>query len=257
MTLLSVENLKVHYPTRTGLVEAVRGVSFTLGRERLFLARLRREGGQLRDDVREVIPIAHRVRHLLARALQRIGRAPPCLVRAGDGGAVAAAEGVEQGAVASRVDKTAIVMLTVNLDQQAANLAQQRGRAGLIVEEGAAAAVRLHHAADDERLARFQHHARVGGKGAETGGGVAVRLESRGDAGLRLSATDKAAVGARAERKTQRVEQDGLTRAGLAGQHAQPRLEREVKRLDQHDVADGQGGQHRADLFMTPARTSP
>ena len=35
MTLLSVENLKVHYPTRTGLVEAVRGVSFTLGRERL------------------------------------------------------------------------------------------------------------------------------------------------------------------------------------------------------------------------------
>ncbi|MFC3059762.1 ABC transporter ATP-binding protein [Paenirhodobacter populi] len=35
MTLLTVENLKVHYPTRTGLVEAVRGVSFTLGRERL------------------------------------------------------------------------------------------------------------------------------------------------------------------------------------------------------------------------------
>ncbi|MFT3688776.1 ABC transporter ATP-binding protein [Paenirhodobacter sp.] len=35
MTLLHVENLKVHYPTRTGLVEAVRGVTFTLGRERL------------------------------------------------------------------------------------------------------------------------------------------------------------------------------------------------------------------------------
>ncbi|HEY0275677.1 MAG TPA: ABC transporter ATP-binding protein [Paenirhodobacter sp.] len=35
MTLLSVENLRVHYPTRTGLIEAVRGVSFSLGRERL------------------------------------------------------------------------------------------------------------------------------------------------------------------------------------------------------------------------------
>lgn len=35
MTLLTVENLKVQYPTRTGLIEAVRGVSFTLGRERL------------------------------------------------------------------------------------------------------------------------------------------------------------------------------------------------------------------------------
>lgn len=33
--LLTVENLKVSFPTRTGLIEAVRGVSFTLGRERL------------------------------------------------------------------------------------------------------------------------------------------------------------------------------------------------------------------------------
>jgi peptide/nickel transport system ATP-binding protein len=33
--LLAVENLRVSFPTRTGLVEAVRGVSFTLGRERL------------------------------------------------------------------------------------------------------------------------------------------------------------------------------------------------------------------------------
>ena len=33
--LLSVESLKVSFPTRTGLIEAVRGISFTLGRERL------------------------------------------------------------------------------------------------------------------------------------------------------------------------------------------------------------------------------
>ncbi|MDQ0321345.1 peptide/nickel transport system ATP-binding protein [Pararhizobium capsulatum DSM 1112] len=33
--LLTVDNLKVSFPTRTGTVEAVRGVSFTLGRERL------------------------------------------------------------------------------------------------------------------------------------------------------------------------------------------------------------------------------
>jgi peptide/nickel transport system ATP-binding protein len=33
--LLTVEDLRVRYPTRTGVVEAVRGVSFTLGRERL------------------------------------------------------------------------------------------------------------------------------------------------------------------------------------------------------------------------------
>ncbi|AFL53406.1 peptide/nickel transport system ATP-binding protein [Sinorhizobium fredii] len=34
-TLLTVEDLRVRFPTRTGVVEAVRGVSFTLGRERL------------------------------------------------------------------------------------------------------------------------------------------------------------------------------------------------------------------------------
>jgi peptide/nickel transport system ATP-binding protein len=33
--LLTIEDLRVSYPTRTGLVEAVRGVSFSLGRERL------------------------------------------------------------------------------------------------------------------------------------------------------------------------------------------------------------------------------
>ncbi|PKR89585.1 peptide ABC transporter ATP-binding protein [Pleomorphomonas diazotrophica] len=35
MPLLTVRNLSVTYPTRTGLVEAVRGISFDLGRERL------------------------------------------------------------------------------------------------------------------------------------------------------------------------------------------------------------------------------
>jgi peptide/nickel transport system ATP-binding protein len=35
MTLLAVRNLSVTYPTRTGLIEAVRGISFDVGRERL------------------------------------------------------------------------------------------------------------------------------------------------------------------------------------------------------------------------------
>ncbi|KAA3450448.1 peptide ABC transporter ATP-binding protein [Mesorhizobium sp. SARCC-RB16n] len=35
VTLLEVDDLRVTFPTRTGLVEAVRGVSFSLGRERL------------------------------------------------------------------------------------------------------------------------------------------------------------------------------------------------------------------------------
>lgn len=34
-TLLDVENLWVKFPTRSGIFDAVRGISFTLGRERL------------------------------------------------------------------------------------------------------------------------------------------------------------------------------------------------------------------------------
>lgn len=34
-TLLEVDDLRVTFPTRTGVIEAVRGVSFSLGRERL------------------------------------------------------------------------------------------------------------------------------------------------------------------------------------------------------------------------------
>ncbi len=34
-TLLTVEDLSVRFPTRTGVIDAVRGISFTLGRERL------------------------------------------------------------------------------------------------------------------------------------------------------------------------------------------------------------------------------
>ena len=36
-SLLEVENLRVTYPTRTGVAEVVRGVSFSLGRERLAI----------------------------------------------------------------------------------------------------------------------------------------------------------------------------------------------------------------------------
>ena len=34
-TLLDIENLWVRFPTRNGIFDAVRGVSFSLGRERL------------------------------------------------------------------------------------------------------------------------------------------------------------------------------------------------------------------------------
>ena len=57
--------------------------------------------------------------------------------------------------MAARVEQAAIVMLAVDLDQHGAELAQQAGRDRLVVDEGAAAAVGLDDAADDQRLARL------------------------------------------------------------------------------------------------------
>ncbi|MFI0848518.1 ABC transporter ATP-binding protein [Mesorhizobium sp. IMUNJ 23232] len=37
MTLLAVEDLSVRFPTRTGVIDAVRGISFSVGRERLAI----------------------------------------------------------------------------------------------------------------------------------------------------------------------------------------------------------------------------
>jgi hypothetical protein len=55
--------------------------------------------------------------------------------------------------VAARVEQAAIVMLAVDLDEQSAELAQHSRRDRLVVDEGAAAAVRLDQPADDQRLA--------------------------------------------------------------------------------------------------------
>ena len=52
-TLLSVENLRVTYPTRKGPAEVVRGVSFTLGRERLAIVG---ESGSGRSQPGRAIP---------------------------------------------------------------------------------------------------------------------------------------------------------------------------------------------------------
>ena len=56
-------------------------------------------------------------------------------------------------------------------------------------------------------------------------------------------------LGAAAERQAQRVEQDRLAGAGLAGQHAQPRPKRQAQPVDQHDVANGEAEQHAARVY--------
>src|SRR3546814_8728202 len=53
---------------------------------------------------------------------------------------------------------------------------------------------------------------------------------------------------------SERVEQDRLARPRFAGEHAQPRLEVEVESFDEHDIGDGQGGQHEPSLPQNKGR---
>ena len=153
------------------------------------------------------------------------------------GAGIRACIGVEQGAVARGREQAAIVVLAVDFDQIPPNLAQQRRRTGLVIEEGTAAAIRLQRPADQQRLAGFQRdivlrqqrgERRPFGRGRET----------RGHLRLVRALPHQRAVGAHPEREAQRVEQDRLARAGLARQHAQTGLEIEIEPFDQNDIGD-------------------
>jgi hypothetical protein len=80
---------------------------------------------------------------------------------------------------------------------------------------------------------------------------VGRQVEFRGDAGLRLALPHQSGVGPDAKRQAQAVEQDRLARAGLAGQHAQPRLELQLEPVDQHHIADRQLPQHAAEFRLS------
>ena len=74
----------------------------------------------------------------------------------------------------------------------------------------------------------------MAGAGREDGGGR--RLVG--------AAAHQAGVGARAGGQTQRIEDDRLAGAGLAGERGQARPERQVEALDQDDIADAEANQH-------------
>ena len=138
-------------------------------------------------------------------------------------------------------------MLAVHLDQMLREIAEQSGGSGLVVDEAAAAAVRLDDAAHDQRLAGVDVEAVVVQQRGDRAIGVRG-VETRGDDGLRRALPHQSAIGAVAQRQAERVEQDRLARPGLAGQHAKAIAEFEFERFDQHDVTNGERGQHRAFL---------
>ena len=147
---------------------------------------------------------------------------------------------VEEGALRARVEQRLMLVLAVDVDEQTAEKLEVLQRRGLAVDERARAAVGADHAAQralrplveaalpkpvDRRVPRWavELHADLRALGARAHG---------------------ARVGAIAEREAERVHEDRLAGAGLAGHHAEAARELELDLVDDRVVPDLDQAQH-------------
>ena len=212
-----------------------------LGQRRL-LRGLRGQLRKLRHRVTQPFGLALHALHLGAlrcqRALAAAQLVPEELDRLRLG--IKAPEGVEQRPMGGGVDQGALVMLPMDLDQRGAQKPQGLDADGLVIDEGARAAVRELHAAQDQLIVgldvvcRRQSAHRVGARQVEGGG----HLPFLGTVAHQRN------VAAGAERQRKGIEQDGFAGAGLAGQHGQAGRDIEIEPIDQNDVADREAGEH-------------
>ena len=129
-------------------------------------------------------------------------------------------------------------MLAVDFDADRGDVAQDRGRDRGRAGKGPAAAVGLERPSQQQRLARLALDAMFGQQSVDR---MARRhLELGGHGGGFLAAAHQPGIGAGAERQAERVQQDRLAGAGLAGEHAEAGLELQLEPVDQHDVVDGE-----------------
>ena len=213
--------------------------------EPILLAFLGRQRGQLGEVGKQQVLVGLRLLDRPARLVQLRQRRAPLRPCGGDACHVRAGVAVEQRAVAARVDQAAIVVLAVQLDQRAADFPQERDADRLVVDPRARAAVRLHRAPQDQRLAGFDEDVGFGKRSVHRFG-QRREFEGCGDARLVLARAHQPGIRAIAQHQAERIEQDRLARPGLAGEHAKARAERKFQPFDQHHVPDGKRSQHRS-----------
>ncbi len=211
--------------------------------EHVLLALLGGEALQLLDRMAHELGVALGGGDLRAGGLQPGRRLAPRLVERAHPAMLALQSGigVEQPAMARRVDERAIVELAVDLDEPRAQFAQGRHADGLVVDEGAAAPLAGDDAADDERgiLDLVPLLAQPG-----PGGVILVQLEFRRRRALVGPRAHQIGIRPRAQGRAERVEQDGFPRPRLAGHGPEACVEIEIERVDQDDVANRQTPEH-------------
>ena len=221
-------------------------------RQGLLLAGLRRKLRQLVHGMAQPFLVALGRGDRLAGGFQRQGGPTPVAPRGRDGLAQLRrhAERIQQRGVADGIGQAHLLVLALHLHQQRTDPAQQGGADRLVVQKGAGPAILGQHAAQHDLILGLQPLLGEQGGDGMTGG----REETCGDRGLLGAAADQPDIGARAEREAEAVEQDGLARAGFAGEHGKAGTEAEIQLVDQHHIADGQCCQHAGSVRSSASR---
>jgi hypothetical protein len=132
--------------------------------------------------------------------------------------------GVEQRAMRRGIDEGALIMLAVDFDQCGAKRAEHLNADRLIVDEGAGPAVGKLNPPDDQfvlttKIVFGKHAARRM---------FFRQLESGGHLALLHALADQRRFATRAQRERKGIEQDRLSRAGLACQCGEPGAEIDI-----------------------------
>ena len=131
-------------------------------------------------------------------------------------------------------------VLAMQIDQLLAHGFELRERRGRAIDPGAAAALRVEHAAQQQRL----RIAKIVVRKPPARGRRVAQIELGGNLRALGARAQLARFETVAEQQRQRIEQDRFARARFAGQHGEPGAELGVERLDDGKVANRQRTQH-------------
>ena len=166
------------------------------------------------------------------RMLQGLSCLAPAAPAGLDLAAVYACIGVQQRACCVGSREALPGMLAVDVDQLLAQGAQLRGRGRRAVDPGAAAALGVHRAPQQQAVVLAGQACRL-----QPGAQPRAAVELHADIGLGAAFAHHVGVGAGAQGQLQCIDQDGFAGAGLAGQHGEARMPVQIQGLHDHEVA--------------------
>ena len=144
---------------------------------------------------------------------------------------------VDQGELAGIIEEGLLLMLAMDVEKQRRQLTQCRNGAGLVIDVDAIPFVGRDLAADND-VAAF----RIQSKSIEVGADVGFK--NGFDDGAAFAGADHLAESFRTGKQSERVNDDGFSCAGLAGQEIETFFEVKLELIDQSKISNAKKPQH-------------